>query len=133
MAIDLTTIFGTEINVYAQPVRAVRQYAGFPGAHGLTSMHLGTRGYPIIVSGKIATAGIDYAAARLACQAAIDSIEVYMLPGVGPLDYSFFGVVFFNAVFEEFRLVPDNRGKVFHWTYEGYVTADFVAILRSLI
>jgi len=131
MAVDLTTIFGNEIKVYAQPVISVRQYAGFAGAHGLTCMHLGTRGYPIVVTGKIATAGETYAAARANCNAAIAAIEHYLLAGA--IDYTFYGTIYYGCVFDSFRLIPDYTGKAFHWTSEGYVTVDFIAYLRGLI
>jgi len=94
-------------------------------------MHLGTRGYPIVVTGKIATAGETYAAARANCNAAIAAIEHYLLAGA--IDYTFYGTIYYGCVFDSFRLIPDYTGKAFHWTSEGYVTVDFIAYLRGLI
>lgn len=133
MAIDLTTIFGTEIKVGAQPRDIDRQYVGLAGAHGLLSMHMGTRGRPIIISGVLASTGVSYAAARANLQAVIDGIEAYTYPSVAAADYSFMGETYSNVVFDKFQLVPDGRGTFFHFTSAGYVTCDFICFLRQLI
>jgi len=130
MAVDLTTIFGNEINVYHQPRHVERQYAGFVGAHGLIAMHLGTRGRRFVVTGTLrATAG-SYAAARVLLQVAIDTIEPYLWSDAA--DYSFCGVTLIMVVWDKFELVPDSDGKVFHWASPGWCTCKFVANGRSL-
>lgn len=131
MATDLTTIFGSEINVYAQPRAADRQYAGFPGAHGVVGMFMGTRGSRLVISGTLASSGANYNTARANLQAVIDSIEAYLL--ALPADYSFKGTTYYNVVFDRFELIPDARNKVFHWTSEGYATCLFICIARVLI
>jgi hypothetical protein len=133
MATDLTTIFGNEIKVGAQPRDIDRQYAGLAGAHGLLAMHMGTRGRRIVVTGTLASSGVDYAAARANLQDVIDGIEAYTYPGVAAADYSFFGETYNNVVFDRFQLVPDSDGRFFHWTSSGYATCSFICLLRQLI
>ncbi len=133
MATNLTAIFGSAIKVYAQPRNIDRQYVGFAGAHGVVGMHLGTRGRQLVVTGKIGTSGANYTVARANCQAAINAIEAYTYPEAVAADYSFAGTIYYDVVFDKFRLVPDGAGKVFHWTADGYVTADFVCYLRELV
>ena len=131
MAADFTTIFGNDINVYAQPRQAFRQYAGFSGAHGVTSMYMGTRGRQLVITGRLASSGASYNAARSNCQSVINSIEAYLW--AEPADYRFKGTTYNDVVFDKFQLVPDSAGSVFHWTAEGYVIANFICFLRSLL
>ena len=130
MAVDLTTIFGAEINVYCQPRMVERQYVGFTGAHGILAMHLGTRGRQLVVTGTLRAYGVTYAAARALLQIAIDTIEPYLW--TDPADYSFYGVTYVMVVWDKFQLVPDSDGKVFHWVVPGWVTCKFTAHGRSL-
>lgn len=131
MATALTDIFGSEINVYAQPRQSERQYVGFPGAHGVVSLHLGTRGRQLVISGILRATGANYNVARATLQAAIDSIESYLL--AYPADYSFAGTVFAMTVFDKFQLAPDSKGKVFRLTREGWVTCNFTMYARTLV
>ena len=131
MATALTTIFGSEIKVYRQSRQAERQYVGFAGAHGVTVMHMGTRGRQLVITGRLASSGANYSAARTNCQAVIDSIEAYL--NEGSASYSFEGTTFNNVVFDRFELVPGFDGKAFHWTNTGYVTVDFVCYGRELL
>jgi len=130
MAINLTTIFGNEIKVEKQPRIADRQHTGFPGAHGLTSMHLGTRGYPLVIRGNLAEYGANYQAAHSNLQSTIDDIEAYLWAGVD--DYIFMGETFYNIVFERFQLIPNARGITIHWTSKHYATCEFVCYMRAL-
>lgn len=129
MATDLTTIFGTEIKVCAQPRRPQRQYVGFAGGDGVVSMHMGTRGRQIVITGKLSATGTDYDDARSNLQNNIDTIEEYLYSTTDADSYSFKGQVFDDVVFESFNLLPDSQGKAFHFTSEGYVTADFICYL----
>jgi len=131
MAVDLINIFGTEIKVVAQPRRAKRQLVGFAGSHGMTSMNMGTRGRLVTVTGRIVGTGASYWAARANAQAAIDAIEAYQWIDGGT--YTFNSQTFPYVVFEKFELLTDGEGKAFHYTSEGYVIVNFVAILRSLL
>ena len=130
MATDLTTIFGSEINVQAQPANVDRQYVGFPGGNGLLSMNLGTRGRQLVIAGTLAATGSGYADARSNLQAIIDNLESYLT--APEADYSFAGTTFLNVVFDRFQLIPDSN-KVFHYTAEGYVTCRFICYGRSLL
>ena len=131
MAVALTDIFGTEINVYHQPRHVERQFAGFVGAHGVIAMHLGTRGRRLIVSGTLRATAVSYAAARFILQNAIDAIDVCQWADAA--DYSFCGVTLTMVVWDKFELVPDSDGKVFHWVVPGYwCTCKFIAHGRSL-
>ena len=131
MAIDLTTVFGSEINVVVQPRDLARQYSAFPGAHGVTAMHLGSRGRRIRVTGRIACSGVSYDAARTACQVAIDSIEAYLWAPAA--DYNLGSCIYYAVVWDRFVLVERDRGKVFHYCSPGVVVADFVCEGRTLI
>ncbi len=131
MSINLTTIFGDEIRVHTQPVIADRQYSGFPGAHGLTTMQMGSRGYPLTVVGRIAeSGGGNYATARANLKATIVTIEDHLF--YDAYDYVFFNATYYDVVWDRFQLIPDNTGKVFHWTSEGYCIADFIMLGRCL-
>jgi hypothetical protein len=133
--LDLTYIFGNEIRVFAQPRQIDRQYVGLPGAHGLLSMHMGSRGRQIIVTGTMwGLAGSNedpYIYGRLQCQAAIDAMELYLYADAA--DYTFMGDTYYNIVFDKIDLIPDGQGKAFHLTAENYVTCNFIAYLRQLI
>ena len=131
MAVALTTIFGSNICVYQQPVRSVRQYTGFPGAHGLAGMHLGTRGRQLVVSGHLAVNGASYSVARAAMQTAVDAIEAFLL--ADPADYSFAGVTYYAVVFDKFELAPDGSGKVFHWATGNRVICRFTCWGTSIL
>ena len=132
MAIDLTTVFGSEINVVVQPRDVARQYSAFPGAHGITAMHLGSRGRRVRVTGRIATAGASYDAARTNCQIAIDSIEPYLWAPAA--DYNLGSCVFYAVVWDRFGLIErGRRRKVFSYCSPGVVVCDFVADGRALI
>lgn len=131
MAVALTSIFGSAIRVGVQPRQAERQYAGFPGCHGVTAMTMGTRGRQLVITGTFYRAGANYAAARATLQAAIDVIEAYQW--ATEADYTYAGQTYYNVVFDKFSLVPDAQGKFFHWNAGGYVTANFVCYGRALI
>jgi hypothetical protein len=120
---DLTTIFGNEIKVFRQPRLAENQMTGFPGAHGVTAMNLGTRGSPITITGRLSASGANYDASRINLQAWIDDIESYL--SIPADDYSFKGEIFENLQFLRFELVPDGEGKVFHFD-SNYVFCSFV-------
>lgn len=133
MATDLTTIFGTNIKVYSQPLNIDRPYVGLAGAQGVLSMHLGTRGRQIVVTGRLGASGANYTLARANLQAVIDSIETWLYPGVPAADFSFFGYTYPNCVFDQLRLIPAADGKVFQFTAENYAVCDFVAHIREQI
>jgi len=128
---DLNTIFGTEINVSEQPRRSQRQFSGFAGAHGLTALHLGTRGKVVTISGTLRAAGVSYNAALAALKAALAVLEAYQWAIIA--DYTYRGVAYPNAVFEDFKLVKKSNGKMFTRTSTGCVTCNFTINLICLI
>lgn len=131
MSIALTSIFGSEIKVVVQPALSVRQYSGFPGAHGLTAMHLGTRGRQLTITGTLAETGVSYATARAALQAVINTIEAYQWSAA--VDITHAGCTYYYAVFDRLRILSDAEGKAFHFTSNGYVRCDFIMYGRCLI
>jgi len=132
MATALTAILGNEIKVGLQPRAAERQYVGFPGGHGLVAMHMGSRGWGIIVTGRLrANVGGAYAAGRAALVTAIQAIEQYQW--LGAADYTYAGTTYYNVVFENIRIVSGTDGKQFHFTSTGDVVCDFVCRLRGLV
>jgi len=131
MSTPLRNIFGNEIKVVAQPRQIDRQYAGFTGAHGVTGMHLGSRGYQIIIAGTLAATGGSYSAARAALQTIIDNLELYQFSL--PDTYTHDGCTFSYVVFDRFSILPDAGDKWFHFTSTGYVTCRFICYARALI
>lgn len=130
--INLTTIYGPEIIVSHGLRKPVRQYGGFAGAHGATAMHLGSRGYPIMVRGIIRVPiSTTYDAARAAIETAISVIEQYNIADVDT--YTFRGSTFTNVLFDDaFKPVLDSRGKMF-FIAGGWLICRFTARLRGLL
>lgn len=131
MSIALSTVFGSEINVVVQPRDTERSYNGFPGAHGVTTMFLGSRGRRIQVQGRIACSGANYAAARTNCQQAIDAIEAY--EWAPATDYTWGTCIYYAVVWEPLRLITGDKGKAFHWVAAGYCYVDFIASGRAIL
>ena len=125
MAVDLSTIFGTEINVAFQPHYIDRQYSSFPGGEGLTAMHLGSRGYELAITGTLR------AASRPLLETAIAAIANYLWAGVG--DYAWWGCYYYYVVFEKLEIITDANGKAFYITAAGQVTCRFKMRARALI
>jgi len=131
MATNLTTIFGTEIVVSPQARTVERQLSAFAGAHGLTSMFMGSRGYTITVTGRIAAdASAGYNAGRAILEGYITAIEAYQYNYAA--DYTFRGILYENVIFEKFDIKRDANGKAFHYVKGNYLIADFTAQLRAL-
>jgi hypothetical protein len=131
MATNLTSIFGSEIRVANQPVRSERTYHAWPGSHGLTSMFMGSRGAPFIVTGRLRATGASYSAARALLQTGIDAIEAWQF--AYPQDYTFAGTTWPQTVFDRFELIRDGSGKSFHMdAVAGYVYCDFIAVFICL-
>lgn len=130
MSTALTSVFGLEIKVAVVPRTSQRSYTGYPGAHGLTSMALGSRGYGLIVTGRLRASGVSYAAARLTLESAIAAIE--SLQWSEPVDYIYGSSTYYNVVLERFDIIPSPDGKSFRMT-NSYVICDFRAVMRSLL
>jgi hypothetical protein len=131
MSTNLTTIFGDEICVYAQPRQVDRQYVGWPGCNGLVGMHMGSRGRQIIITGRLRESGADYQTVRTALQSTIDEIEGYL--DADRADYSYKGETYEDVVFDRLNLLPDGRGKLFFMNSAGEVFVDFVCFLRQML
>lgn len=127
---DITTIFGSEINVVCQPVQADRQYAGFSGAAGVAAMHLGTRGRQIVIQGRLRATGANYWVARAALATAIGTIEAWQ--NAGATDFTYGNETYSAVVFDRLQLIS-RSDKFFHYTAAGYVTTDFIMYARSLV
>jgi hypothetical protein len=131
MAIALTTVFGSQVNVVVQPRQTERVCSGFPAAHGVATMFLGSRGRLITISGRIVVSGANYTAGRIAAQVAIDAIEAYLWAPAA--DYSFYSCVFYAVVWESFRIIPNAQGKAFHYCAPGYIEVDFIMQGRTIL
>ena len=125
MPIALTNVFGSEIRLAVQPRTMVRQFSGFPGAHGLTAMSMGTRGYALQVSGTLR------AASRVLLEVAVRLIERYLWYGADA--YSFAGSTYAYVVWSDFEVLTDSAGKSVHYTSEGWYVCRFVMKGRSLL
>jgi len=131
MSITLTTVFGSQINVVVQPRLTERVYSGFPAAHGVTTMFMGSRGRQITVSGRIVVSASTYTLGRVAAQVAIDAIEAYLWAPAA--DYTFYGCIYYAVVWESFRIIPDAGGKAFHYCAPGYMVVDFIVQGRTIL
>jgi len=131
MATNLTTIFGSEIIVASQGKEADREFSGYAGSDGLTSMHLGSRGNAVVVRGIIRGSGNGYDTARADAAAKLAAIEDHFITGA--LDYSFKGETYLSVVWYKLEKVPDTDGKVFHLNSKGEVIVNFIVYGRSLI
>lgn len=123
MATDLTDIFGDEICVSPQPKQMERQFSGWPGANGVVGMKMGFRGKLFVVSGRLRAANSSYQTARSELQGDIDDIEAYC--DLDDADYTYKGQTYTNVVFNRLRLLPGDRGKIFHWK-GNEIFADFI-------
>jgi hypothetical protein len=130
MATNLTAIFGTEIKTGIQPREPNNQYTGFPGAHGITGMMMGSRGYPLVVSGQLRTYGANYITARTAMINLIEQIE--LLQFYAEQTYWYGNEVYEYVAFEKMQLL-DSNGKQFMYTSEGYCVTRFIAYFRSML
>lgn len=123
MATALIDLFGTEIKVFAQPRLVETQFVGFPGAHGVVAMNLGTRGKPIIITGTLREAGNSYDTSRKNLDDWITDIEALLWAEAA--DYTYHGQTFEQIQFVKFDLLPDGEGKLYHMTQDG-VVANFI-------
>jgi hypothetical protein len=114
MATALTSLFGSEIKVFAQPRLAEIQFVGYPGAHGVTGMNLGTRGKPLVITGTLRYAGSGYDDSREHLDALIAVIEALL--SAEAADYTYHGQTYEQVQFVRFELVPGGQGKVYHMT-----------------
>jgi len=130
MATDITSIFGSEIMVAAQNSQADRQFSGFAGAHGMTSMLLGSRGYPIVVKGIIRGTGSSYQDARNSADDTFQTVEDLLFAAAD--EYSFQGRTYADVVWSKIEKIPDSRGSVYHYTSAGDIIVSFIATGRAL-
>ncbi|MFA5554907.1 MAG: hypothetical protein WCZ89_02305 [Phycisphaerae bacterium] len=131
MATALTNIFGSEICVTAQPQVAHRQFIGFPGANGLTSIHLGTRGRLISITGRLRASGGTYAQARAALLAKLDAIDELRLPDADVEAYTYHNKTYYDCLLDTFELLRDANGRAIHLNSKKECFCDFAAILVS--
>lgn len=128
---DLTDIFGSEIRVTPLPRSSQRQRKGFAGAHGITSLNLGTRGYGLMITGTLRTTGASYTIARQNMMAAITAIQAYTTADAA--DYTYYGDTYGNLEFDNFKIIPDGSGKGLHFTSTGQITVKFKCTARGLL
>jgi uncharacterized protein YecE (DUF72 family) len=129
MSYALTTIFGAAIKVSIQPRQPDRQKTGYAGAHGATSMLMGSSGYPLIVTGTLRANGATYAAARAAMIQLIETIESYAW--APEQIYTYGNEAYYYMVFKRLQLIDDNS-KMFHYT-GSYCFVKFIAYFESLL
>jgi len=92
---------------------------------------LGTRGYPIVVTGVLYGSGVNYAAARADIVSQIEGIEAYLWDPEE--DYTYFNETHYNVVLDRIELIPSgNPPRVFRQTADGYAMVQFIALLTSL-
>jgi hypothetical protein len=130
MATDLIDLLGGEIVAYAQNRISDREFSGYAGSHGLTSMLLGSRGREVVVRGIVRGEGKDYAAAREDAVNKMDVIEA--LQWQQAADYYLKGENYYSVVWIKLEKVPDGNGVVYKLNSEGTVLVQFVLHGRSL-
>ena len=132
MSVAFTYIYGNEISVSHDTRKPVRQYRGFAGSHGVTAMHLGSRGYPILVTGQVRVANLStYDLTRAAMETGIYAIEQYNWLGTNT--YTFRGSTFNYVVCDDaFEPIPDSHGRMFR-VVPGYLLCLFRARFRGLV
>ncbi len=122
---ELYVIFGPEIVVTISPRQAMRTYHGFAGVHGVTAMHLGSRGFGLAVTGTIR------AATRALIDAAVADIEA--LQWLGALYYWHQGSNFYNIVWEDMEVIKNPAGKSVYLVSTGLYVCKFKIYGKGLI
>lgn len=130
MATDLTSWFGPNITVHRQPYITENQINGFPSAHGVTIMQLGTRGAPLIIRGRLYATGANYEASRANLDDWIYDIETLLWSGPGYYYYK--GSYYNDLQFLRMELIPGAGGRVYHFD-SNWVFVDFVMYGHILI
>ncbi len=132
MATDLTSIFGNEINVLAEPRKIDRQYRSFAGANGLVSRSMGHRGRPLVVTGLLrGSSSSNYNTARGSLQDIIDDIDTIMR-ATEEEDFSFAGQTYYDVVWDDFKIIKDSSNNYFQLTAGGACMVRFIATGRLL-
>jgi len=129
MATQITTLLGNELKTTEAPRVMDRQFASFPGAHGITSITMGSRGWQLVFTGKVRLGGANYAAARAAAQTAIWNIAAMTAWDAG--DYTYQNVTYYNCVWTNFRVLGGE--KTYVYTSNGYITVEFTITLQGLL
>jgi len=119
--VDLTAIFGNEIKVVYHPAAVDRQLCGFAGAHGLTVMHMGSRGRLLVIGGRIRATGESYIIARAALEALITTLQAFSFCDAG--DYTYKNSTYMNVIFDQPKLSPKS-GR-YGYNSQGYCWVDF--------
>jgi hypothetical protein len=129
------TVFGAEISVAPAMRRNQTQYNGYAGAHGITGMKLGTRGFSIVVSGILRYTASTYAQARIGLGTGLQTIDATYRDAVEDT-WTYGSESYANTVYDHIELVPfqgqDGSVKTFRWNgNQCYVR--FVAYFKCLI
>ena len=127
---SLNSIFGDEINVHDGHRQADREFTGYAGNHGLTSMLLGSRGKDIIVRGTVRGSGGNYGSARN--DAADKMAEIEAAQWLDEDDYTFFNDTYKSVVWNKVEKIPNDKGQVYFQSSSGEVLVNFVAYGISL-
>lgn len=131
MATSLTSIFGTEINVLAEPSQIERQYRKFAGANGVVSRFMGSMGRPLIVVGTLRASGGSFDSAKSSLQDIVDGIDAAMKT-IEADDYSHAGETFEDVVWDNFEIIKDANGSFYKYNADGTCLVKFIATGRLL-
>jgi hypothetical protein len=130
----IETVFGSEIKVFPQPRTNQVSYSGFAGAHGMTGIMHGSRGYPVVVVGTLrSSTGLTYNAALADIITRMEALESWQY--VGDQAWTYRTLTFLYARVESVRMLPlpGADGKVMGYTTAGQGFAHVIAVLRSLL
>ncbi len=127
---DLRDIFGDEIKVKVNPRRVGRNFYAFAGSHGLVSSYQGTRGYDIIVKGRLRAWGTTYDIALGYLQDVVDILEEFNADL--PTDYMYRSITIYAVLFGQMKIL-EKSSRSYHWTTNGEAWLDFTYKLTSLI
>jgi orotidine-5'-phosphate decarboxylase len=130
----IETVFGAEIKVVLQPRTNMVTYSGFAGAHGMTGLMHGSRGYSVVVVGTLRTnTGLTHDAALASIVTQMENLESWQY--VGDQAWTYRSLTFLYTRVESVRMLPlpGSDGKFMGYTKEGQGFAYFIAALRSLL
>ncbi|MDH4203525.1 MAG: hypothetical protein OEV87_11620 [Phycisphaerae bacterium] len=126
MPTELATLLGKELTVGINPPSPQRTFTGPAGLNGLYSMNMGHRGITAPILGTLRAYGGSYEIAREQMDAFI--IFVSSLDQRPPASYSHQGSVYYNAIFNNFRVLSPQ----YRYTMEGFMVVKFRIDLVSL-
>ncbi len=129
---NINTVFGDEITVNVQPRQMQVSYSGFAGAHGMTGLMHGSRGYVITVRGRLRSqSGLTYNLARVDLIERMEYLEAFM--AYPDQTWTYRKESYWYTRVERVVMLPGSDGRIIRYGLDGSAYATFEAVLRSLL